>query len=269
MPEDRLSNIRLARDNDSDTIGGSIVPLTHVRALGREQAQIALPERAEMVDKYSVLETRDLCVRMDGHTVLKDFSLAVPAGRKALLTGPSGCGKSTVLRCLLGFVTPEAGSVHIAGERLTAESVWRVRRHLAYVGQEPDLGSGAVRDILQQPFHYRANAALRDNLSRIPELFDTFGLARTLLDKDIGDLSGGEKQRVALICALLLDREIFLLDEVTSALDPASKRRVLDYFQSRADATAVFVAHDAEWFSFVDQVVRMRQSQSTGEHGHD
>lgn len=221
------------------------------------------------MDGPDALAIDDLTVRMDGQTVLKDFSLSVPAGRKVLLTGPSGCGKSTVLRCLLGFVTPQAGSVHIAGERLTAESVWRLRRRLAYVGQEPDLGSGLVRDILQQPFHYRANAALRDNLRRVPDLFDAFGLARALLDKNIGDLSGGEKQRVALICALLLDRRIFLLDEVTSALDPASKRRVLDYFQSRTEATTLFVAHDAEWFSFVDQVVQMHQSQSTGEHGHD
>ena len=202
---------------------------------------------------------------MGGQTVLKDFSLSLQAGRKALLTGPSGCGKSTVLRCLLGFVTPETGSVRIGGEPLTAETVWRLRRHMAYVGQEPDLGVGVVRHILEQPFHYRANAALRGNLGRVPDLFDAFGLARTLLDKSIGDLSGGEKQRVALICALLLDREIFLLDEVTSALDPASKRRVLGYFQSRAEATALFVAHDAEWFSFVDQVIEVSKSHSAGE----
>ncbi len=220
------------------------------------------------MDGPDALEIDRLTVRMDGQTVLKDFSLSLPAGRKALLTGPSGCGKSTVLRCLLGFVTPETGSVRIGGEPLTAETVWRLRRHMAYVGQEPDLGVGVVRHILEQPFHYRANAALRGNLGRVPELFDAFGLARTLFDKSIGDLSGGEKQRVALICTLLLDREIFLLDEVTSALDPASKRRVLDYFQSRAEATALFVAHDAEWFSFVDQVIEVSKSHSAGEPRH-
>jgi len=151
------------------------------------------------MDGPDALEINRLTIRLDGQTVLEDFSLSVPTGRKALLTGPSGCGKSTVLRCLLGFVTPEAGSVRIGGELLAAETVWRVRRHMAYVGQEPDLGVGVVRHIIEQPFHYRANAALRGNLGRVPELFDAFGLARTLLDKSIGDLSGGEKQRVALI----------------------------------------------------------------------
>jgi len=210
------------------------------------------------MDRPATLEIKDVTVRLNGQTILQDFSLGLEAGQKALLTGPSGCGKSTVLRCLLGFVVPQAGSVHIAGQALTAESVWTLRRRIAYVGQEPDLGAGLVRDILERPFHYRANTALRGNLARVPELFDAFGLARSLLDKDAGDLSGGEKQRVALVSALLLDRDIFLLDEVTSALDPASKRKVLDNFRSRTEATMLFVAHDAESFPFADSVIEMQ-----------
>lgn len=213
------------------------------------------------MDRPATVEIQDVTVQLDGQTILQNFSLWLEAGRKALLTGPSGCGKSTVLRCLLGFVIPQAGSIRIAGEPLTAESVWKLRRYIAYVGQEPDLGAGIVRDILERPFHYCANTTLRGNLARVAELFDAFGLARSLLDKDIGDLSGGEKQRVALVSALLLDRDIFLLDEATSALDPKSKRTVADYFRSYADATVLFVAHDPEWFPFADPVVEI--------HGRD
>ncbi|MDI6447423.1 ABC transporter ATP-binding protein [Anaerobaca lacustris] len=210
------------------------------------------------MDRPDTLDIKDVTVRLNGQTILQDFSLGLEAGQKALLTGPSGCGKSTVLRCLLGFVVPQAGSVHIAGQALTAESVWTLRRRIAYVGQEPDLGAGIVRDILERPFHYRANTALRGNLARFSELFDAFGLARSLLDKDAGDLSGGEKQRVALVSALLLDRNIFLLDEVTSALDPASKRKVIECFRSHTDTTMLFVAHDAESFPFADSVIEMQ-----------
>ena len=181
--------------------------------------------------------------------------MSLGAGETALLTGPSGCGKSTVLRCLLGFVAPKTGSVRLGGEPLNAETVWHLRRLLAYVGQEPELGTGTVREVLERPFHYRANAGLRDNLKRIGALFERFGLGRALLDKEAGDLSGGEKQRVALIAAILLDRPIFLLDEVTSALDRAGKQNVADYFRSRDDATVLLVAHDPELFSFADQVV--------------
>lgn len=221
------------------------------------------------MDRPAALEIDRLTVRFDGQEVLKDFSLTLESGRKALLTGPSGCGKSTVLRCLLGFVVPQAGSIRIAGAPLTAQSVWALRRHLAYVGQEPDLGTGIVREILEQPFHYHANVSLRGNLDRVPKLFDTFGLPQAYLNKAIGDLSGGEKQRVALISALLLDRNIFLLDEVTSALDRASKQIVADYFRSRSEATVLFVAHDPEWFPFADPVIQMPRLQAPGSDDRD
>ena len=216
----------------------------------------------------AALELRNVTVRFDGQAVLLDFSMSLKRGEKALLTGPSGCGKSTVLRCLLGFVAPEAGAVHIHGTPLDAHSIWTLRRHLAYVGQEPELGAGTVNEILERPFHFRANAPLRENLRRVPQLCEQFGLAPALLNKEPGDLSGGEKQRIALISALLLDRRIFLLDEVTSALDRASKNIVLDYFQSRDDITALFVAHDSEWFSFANQVIEMPHRQSIGAHGN-
>lgn len=212
------------------------------------------------------LEARNLTVRFADQAVLDGFSIALRAGEKALLTGPSGGGKSTVLRCLLGFVAPQAGSVHIHGRELTGETVWKLRRYLAYVGQEPDLGTGTVAEVLERPFHFRANAALRENLARIPELFEHFGLAEQLLAKETSSLSGGEKQRVALVSALLLDRDIFLLDEVTSALDKRSRQVVVDYFRSRDDATVLFVAHESDLFAFVDQVVHQpdgRPSEGT------
>lgn len=203
------------------------------------------------------LEAKDLDVRFGGQTVLRAFSLSLKPGEKALLTGPSGCGKSTVLRCFLGFVVPNAGSVSIEGEELTSQTIWRLRQRVAYVGQEPDLGTGTAGQAIERPFHYRSNAGLRRNLDRIPELFERFHLAQSLLHKDVGSLSGGEKQRIALVSAILLDRRIFLLDEITSALDKVSKQAVADYFRSREDATALIVAHDPEVFSFVNRVVEL------------
>jgi len=218
---------------------------------------------------HNALEMRNVTVRFGRQIVLEDFFLSLKTGEKALLTGPSGCGKSTVLRCLLGFAVPETGSVRINGTSLDANSVWGLRKHLAYVGQEPELGAGTVHDVLERPFHFHANAPLRENLRRLPTLCEQFGLAQALLNKEPGDLSGGEKQRIALISAILLDRKIFLLDEVTSALDRTSKKAVLDYFQSRNDVTALFVAHDSEWFSFASQLIQMPGGHSAGGENHD
>lgn len=203
------------------------------------------------------LEAKNVEIRFGGQVVLQGFSLSLEPGDKALLTGPSGCGKSTVLRCFLGFVVPDAGSVSIDGLELTADTVWRLRQHVAYVGQEPDLGTGTAAQAIERPFHYRANAGLKRNLDRIPGLFERFRLGRDLLQKDVGSLSGGEKQRIALVSAILLDRKIFLLDEVTSALDKVSKQAVADYFRERDDAAALIVAHDPEVFSFVRRIIEL------------
>ncbi|MEN6337559.1 MAG: ATP-binding cassette domain-containing protein [Phycisphaerales bacterium] len=203
------------------------------------------------------LEAKDVEIRFGRQVVLHAFSLSLEPGEKALITGPSGCGKSTVLRCFLGFVVPNAGSVAIEGTEITPASVWRLRQHVAYMGQEPDLGTGTAAQAIERPFHYRINAGLRRNLDRVPELFERFHLARDLLHKDVGSLSGGEKQRIALVSAILLDRRIFLLDEVTSALDKFSKQTVADYFRTREDATALIVAHDPEVFSFVRRVIEL------------
>ncbi len=203
------------------------------------------------------LEAREVEVRFGKQQVLRRFSISVKPGGKATLTGPSGCGKSTVLRCFLGFVVPDAGAVCINGTPLTAETVWDLRKHLAYIAQEPDLGTGTTAEILERPFHFRANAGLRGNLGRIGELFERFNLPRELLSKDVTALSGGEKQRVALVSAVLLDRDIFLLDEVTSALDKTSRKVVGEYFRTREDATMLCVAHDQDVFSFADQIIEL------------
>ena len=76
-------------------------------------------------------------------------------------------------------------------------------------------------------------------------MIERFLLSPALLDKDITDISGGEKQRVALISAVLLDRSIMLLDEPTSALDEASKKAVADYMRSCEGISILFAAHDA------------------------
>lgn len=210
------------------------------------------------------LRVENLSLAFDGKILLEDFSFEVPVGRKVLMTGPSGCGKSTVLKCFLGLTAPRAGTVTVCGQPVTATTVWRLRRQIAYVTQEPDLGAGTVRQIIDRPFHYRANAHLGDNLDRLGELMDLFGLSGELLDKNASKLSGGEKQRIALIVAILLDRPILLLDEPTSALDLRTRKTLGEYLQSRTDLTALVVAHDTDVFTFADNIVHLQGHAAGG-----
>lgn len=210
-------------------------------------------------DSETVVDLNRLHLSFDGQPVLKDLSLSVFHGDKVTLTGPSGSGKSTVLRCILGLVLPDSGTITILGEPVTRHNIWQKRRHIAYVAQEPDLGTGSVKEVIETPFSYRANAGLRDNLARLPEIMERFDLPQPLLDKQITRLSGGEKQRIALTIAILLDRPIVLLDEASSALDAKNKQAVADYFEQTQDTTVLSVAHDSEWLGFATRIVDMKE----------
>lgn len=208
------------------------------------------------------IEIKDLSVSYDGQWVLKNFSLNLGYGEKATLSGPSGSGKSTVLRCIMGLAVPSEGSIHILGEPINDHTIWNIRHQLAYVAQEPDLGVDLVRDIIERPFSYRANHESRKNLGRLPELMQRFNLSLNLLDKQMSTLSGGEKQRIALIIAILLDRSIILLDEASSALDKDNKQAVANYFQHVQKITILSVSHDVEWLGFATREINMCEYNS-------
>lgn len=204
------------------------------------------------------LKAENVSLTFDGKKVLGNFSLEIPVGQKILIAGPSGCGKSTILKCFLGLVLPETGSIAITGQSLTSTTVWNLRQKIAYVTQEPDLARGSVREAIDRPFHYRSNIHLRKNIDRLTGLMELFRLDGDLLDKNVSKLSGGEKQRIALIVAILLDRPILLLDEPTSALDAQMKRILGEYLHSRTDLTVLVVTHDTDSFVFADNIVQLR-----------
>ena len=208
--------------------------------------------------KEMALKAENVSLTFDGNKVLESFSLEIPVGQKVLITGPSGCGKSMILKCFLGLVIPETGLIAITGKSLTSTTVWNLRRKIAYVTQEPDLAWGTVRQTVYRPFHYSANTHLRKNIDRLAGLMELFRLDDDLLDKSVSKLSGGEKQRIALIVAILLDRPILLLDEPTSALDVRTKRILGEYLHSRTNLTVLVVSHDTDSFVFADNIVQLQ-----------
>jgi ABC-type iron transport system FetAB ATPase subunit len=201
------------------------------------------------------LDIRKLTIRFGARTVLSDVSLAVDGGEKVALSGPSGSGKTSILRCVLGFVAPASGAVSVFGQELSEKTVWDIRRRSAHVAQEPELGDGTVEEILMRPFSYRANQHLKQHMTNIPELLERLLLPLSILDSSMADLSGGEKQRIALISALLLERPLILLDEASSALDKDATRAVQDILASMKDLSILSVSHDDSWLMFSDRVV--------------
>lgn len=214
------------------------------------------PEEKNQVQQPCI-RIENLTLRFGNRTLCNGFSMHAGPGEKVVITGPSGQGKSSILRCLLGLMTPIQGDIFIFGRRLAPENVWTLRTRMAYVPQEPDLGHGEVSQWLEQPFSFKANAGKKKNLEMIPRLFDRFGLPHDLLHKETASLSGGEKQRIALVSAILLDREILLLDEPTSALDSANTSKVVEYLGSIPDKTILAVSHDPALLGIADRVIRI------------
>lgn len=196
----------------------------------------------------AALQLDGLAVRLPEGRTLGPVDLSLAPGGKALLVGPSGSGKSTLLRAAAGLRPATHGQVLVSGEPVTPGRLPMVRRTLGFVPQEPPLGDGMVREALQRPLAYRANARLTFDVDAAAGLMERFRLPTAMLDQPTGQLSGGEKQRVVLVAALLLERSIYVLDEVTSALGRDDAQAVAAYFAERTDLTLLVSSHTPEVF---------------------
>jgi ABC-type lipoprotein export system ATPase subunit len=138
---------------------------------------------------------------------------------------------------------------------VTPSSVWALRRKIAWVAQEPELGNGRALEVLERPFQYRSNRERAGNLKRTAELAGALGLDEGLLHQPVRELSGGEKQRVAILSALLLERPVLLLDEAASALDPESRDAAAELLRSLVGTTILSVSHNVEKFHLGGEIV--------------
>lgn len=187
-------------------------------------------------------------------TLLEGTSLLVAEGEKVVLRGTSGCGKSSLLKCAVGAIPLAAGSVKVDGMALSAGTVADIRCRIAFIGQEPVLGAERVRDALLLPFSYKAHRHNQPAEGQVAELLERLHLAIDILDKPCARISGGEKQRIAIARALLLNKTIFLADEITSALDPESKAAVMKEL-FHPGITLLSVSHDPEWIAAGNRIL--------------
>jgi putative ABC transport system ATP-binding protein len=195
-------------------------------------------------------------LRIHGDTLLDGAGLRVSSDDKVVVRGPSGCGKSSLLKCAVGVLPISEGSIHIDGLILGAETVGAIRARIAFIGQEPMLGADRVREAILLPFTYRAHHGNRPTEEEILRLLERLHLSPDILGKSCKRISGGEKQRIAIVRALLLGKTIFLADEATSALDPDSKRAVMaELFQP--GTTLLSVSHDPDWIETCSRVVEI------------
>jgi putative ABC transport system ATP-binding protein len=194
-------------------------------------------------------------------TALDDVSLDLYPGQIALLMGPSGSGKSTLLAVLSGLLHPSGGQVLALGQDLWKMSDRQRERfrlqHCGFIFQGYNLFPAlTARQQLEMVLRWGEGASSREARRRADEMLTLLGLAKKSRLRP-AELSGGEKQRVAIGRALIKNPSFLFADEPTSALDWAHGEQVIEQLRNAAherSATILVVAHDSRIVPFADRV---------------
>ena len=181
----------------------------------------------------------------DGKTILKDISLNIEQKDFISIVGTSGSGKSTLLKLCSDLITPTNGGIFYKGKDFNDYSPLELRKNIAYCFQTPYLFGDTVMDNINFPFSIRN---IKFDSKKVSHLFSLFHMTIDYLDKDVRNLSGGEKQRIALIRSLIFKPQILLLDEITSALDNNNSKIVENVIDSlnKEGTTVLWVTHNLE-----------------------
>ncbi|MFH1727792.1 MAG: ATP-binding cassette domain-containing protein [Pseudomonadota bacterium] len=190
-----------------------------------------------------MIKFENINVSFQSKILLENFNLEIYPQDKVLIKGRSGIGKSTILKLLLGFVKADNGQIYFKDDELI-KNIWHIRKNFAYVPQDLDIFAGNTLNLFAEIAAFKGNNGLDFSKDTIIKYFDIFLLEKDILQKNYEDLSGGEKQRIAVIVALLLNKSIFLLDEITSALDKESAEAIIKYFCNLSSATQIIISHD-------------------------
>lgn len=179
--------------------------------------------------------------------VISNLSFDFRPGTSTALIGKTGTGKTTILRLLVALAVPQKGHVRVYNEKESFETSLSMRCNFIYVPQGNTLMHGTIRDNLllgnpsatDEEIYEMLHVCCADFVRSIPNGLDT------LCHENGGGLSEGQAQRIAIARGLLHGGEIVILDEVTSALDEETTKKLLDnLFENYADRTLIFATHD-------------------------
>jgi len=192
-----------------------------------------------------MIEFKNLHKRFGKLVVLDGLDLEISKGGIFAILGPNGSGKTTLIKCLLGMVIPNKGDIIF--DKKSVLGKWAYRNNLNYLPQianfPPNLTVIELIDMVKN---------LRPKDSDSEELIELFGL-KSFLDKKLGNLSGGTKQKVNVLLTFMFDSDLIILDEPTNGLDPIALIHLKEVIQKEKDKgkTILITTHI---MSFVDEV---------------
>ncbi len=201
-----------------------------------------------------IVRVTGLSKKFNGKSALSGLSFVMRQGDIFGVIGPDGAGKTTLLRILGGIMEPDSGEVYVAGYRLPKESE-RVKEECGYMPQKFSLYQDLTVNENIRFFADIFGIDAKTLNERIPPLLKMTRLG-PFSDRLAGDLSGGMKQKLALMCTLIHRPKILILDEPTTGVDPVSRRELWEMLQQiRSEGVSIIVStpymDEAEWCGYV------------------
>ena len=210
-----------------------------------------------------MIEIRNLRKSFDGRTVLDGIDLDIPDGKTVVIAGCSGCGKTVLLRSIIGLVKPDAGSIRIDGQDITAmdqAALFKTRQKFGMLFQGAALfDSMTVEENVGLGLKEHTDLSRDEIRQAVKRSLRLVGL-RNVEDKHPSELSGGMKKRVGLARALVMEPRYVLYDEPTTGLDPIMSEqinRLILRTHERLGVTSIVVTHDMHSAFMVGDVMAM------------
>lgn len=214
-----------------------------------------------------MIKVENLYFKYDGDQpdyTIDNLSFHVKQGEWVSIIGHNGSGKSTTVRLIDGLLSAESGQIKVADQVLTEETVWDIRRRIAFVFQNPDnqfVGATVEDDVAfgleNQGLPYEQMA------ERVNQALEVVGMS-AFKTKEPARLSGGQKQRVAIAGALAMQPDVIILDEATSMLDPKGRQeliKTISDIRQRLGVTVLSITHDLDEVALSDRVLVMKSGQ--------
>ena len=211
----------------------------------------------------SLIEVKNLYFRYNStDRAVNGVDLDIEKGEFVCILGHNGSGKSTLAKLLVGLLEARKGSIKIDGIELKEESVDEIRKKIGIVFQNPDnqfVGITVKDDIA---FGLENRKVPKQEMEELIEKYSTMVRMNEFLDRNPEDLSGGEKQRVAIAGILAINPEIIIFDEATAMLDPKGVSEVMEVVNSlKSKKTIISITHNLNEAIMADKVIVMNEGK--------
>jgi phospholipid/cholesterol/gamma-HCH transport system ATP-binding protein len=219
-----------------------------------------------MIASPIVVEMKHLSKSFENNTVLVDINLVIHKGENIVILGKSGTGKSVLIKCIVGLLDPDGGTLALFGQdinELKEKELFELRKRIGFLFQSSALyDSMTVRENLEFPLRRQLHKLPKEELSQmINEALINVGL-KEAIDKSPSELSGGMCKRLGLARTLILKPEIMLYDEPTTGLDPITSKEISHLIlevQKKYNTTSIIITHDIKCASLTaDRIILLK-----------